>query len=218
MRLIPSAIGRTLHTIRVRRRFPESSVHNSVAVDALSSLGKSAVLFSNVRLVESTLGRYSYMQESSSAYSAEIGPFCSIAAHVTIGLANHPTALVSTSPVFYDSTQPLPHFFVKESTRPSILARTIIGADVWIGEGVKIVAGVRIGTGAVIGAGAIVTRDIPPYTVAAGVPCRSLRTRFDEPTCRRLLASRWWEFDENQLDTLGTLFNDPLALLEAIEE
>jgi acetyltransferase-like isoleucine patch superfamily enzyme len=41
----------------------------------------------------------------------------------------------------------------------------------WIGAGTTILGGVTIGRNAVIGAGSVVTRDIPPFTVAAGVPC-----------------------------------------------
>ena len=50
-----------------------------------------------------------------------------------------------------------------------------IGDKVWIGGDVKIKAGVTIGEGSVIGAGSVVTKDIPPYTIAAGNPCRVIR-------------------------------------------
>ena len=41
---------------------------------------------------------------------------------------------------------------------------------VWLGAGVIVNPGVTIGEGAVVASGAVVTRDIPPYTLAAGVP------------------------------------------------
>lgn len=53
----------------------------------------------------------------------------------------------------------------------------VIEDDVWLGMGVTVMDGVRIGRGAVIGAGAVVTRDIPPYSVAVGVPAQVVRQR-----------------------------------------
>lgn len=47
--------------------------------------------------------------------------------------------------------------------------------DVWIGEGVAILPGVTIGKGAVIGANSVVTKDIPPYCIAAGIPAKIIR-------------------------------------------
>ncbi len=51
-----------------------------------------------------------------------------------------------------------------------------IGHNVWIGAGVNVMPGVRIGDNSVIGAGSVVTRDVPPNVVAAGVPCRVMRS------------------------------------------
>lgn len=46
----------------------------------------------------------------------------------------------------------------------------VIEDDVWIGRRAIIMGGVTIGKGAVIGAGSVVTKDVPPYCVAAGNP------------------------------------------------
>lgn len=51
----------------------------------------------------------------------------------------------------------------------------IIEDDVWIASKATILKGVRIGEGSVIAAGAVVTKDVPPYTVAAGVPARIIK-------------------------------------------
>jgi acetyltransferase-like isoleucine patch superfamily enzyme len=52
-----------------------------------------------------------------------------------------------------------------------------VGDSCWLGADVKVLDGVEIGTGAVIGAGAVVRQDIPPNSMAAGVPARVVRTR-----------------------------------------
>ena len=44
--------------------------------------------------------------------------------------------------------------------------------DVWVGMGAVLLGGARIGRGSIVGAGAVVDRDIPPYSIVAGNPCR----------------------------------------------
>lgn len=63
----------------------------------------------------------------------------------------------------------------------------IIGDDVWIGAESTICSGVKIGQGAVIGAGSVVTKDIPPYAVACGVPAKIIKYRFSENLINKLL-------------------------------
>jgi len=185
--------------------------------DQASVLGSYSVLFTDAVLAGSNLGAYSYVQMGSTLNNADAGPFCSFASGVSIGLGEHPTAMVSTSPVFYDHAQPLPKFFVNRRVFTDTVPGTTIGADVWIGQGAMVMAGVSIGVGAVIGAASVVTKDVPPYTVAAGNPCRAIRLRFSEPICQRLLDSRWWEFDEVTLKTLAPAFSDPEKFLAALD-
>ncbi|MCK9169487.1 MAG: sugar O-acetyltransferase [Treponema sp.] len=56
----------------------------------------------------------------------------------------------------------------------------VIGNNVWIGGNVVICPGVTIGDNAVIGAGSVVTKDIPADSVAAGNPCRIIRSITEE--------------------------------------
>lgn len=53
-----------------------------------------------------------------------------------------------------------------------------IGPKAWIGERAIVLKGVTIGEGAIVGAGALVNRDVPPYSIAVGVPARVVR-RYD---------------------------------------
>lgn len=54
--------------------------------------------------------------------------------------------------------------------------KIVIEDDVWIGANVIILPGVRIGKGAILGAGSVVTKDVPPYTIVAGVPAKVMKT------------------------------------------
>jgi len=217
VRFIPFFLRRALQEFRLRRRFPNSVIQAGVNADRLSSLGDFSVLFANVTLMETNLGAYSYIQSGSVILNAEIGKFCSIAGGVNIGLGVHPTHMVSTSPVFYDDSQPLPKFLIHGRIFTETLPRTVIGSDVWIGQGAMIKAGIQIGVGAVIGAGAVVTKDIPPYAIAAGNPCRQIRLRFSEEITGRLIASNWWALSAETLEELAHLFSDPAELLDELE-
>lgn len=52
----------------------------------------------------------------------------------------------------------------------------MIEDNVWIGEGVKIMKGVAIGKNTVIGAGSVVTKNLPSNIVAAGNPCKVIKS------------------------------------------
>ena len=59
---------------------------------------------------------------------------------------------------------------------PTKTAPVRIESDVWLGTRVIVLRGVTIGRGSVVGAGAVVTRSIPPYTFAAGVPAQVIKS------------------------------------------
>ena len=71
---------------------------------------------------------------------------------------------------------------IDDTDTPSILqdyydADVIIEDDVWIGAGSIILSGVTIGKGSVIAAGSVVNKDIPPFSIAGGVPAKILKSR-----------------------------------------
>jgi len=61
-----------------------------------------------------------------------------------------------------------------------VTAPVRIGPDVWLGRSVTVLRGVDIGQGSVVGAHAVVTRDLPPFSVAVGVPARVVRSRLPD--------------------------------------
>lgn len=53
--------------------------------------------------------------------------------------------------------------------------RVRIGNKVWIGANVTILPGVTVGDGAIVAAGAVVTKDVKPFTIAGGVPAKTIK-------------------------------------------
>ena len=80
--------------------------------------------------------------------------------------------------------------------------RIIIGNDVWIGQNVTVMPGVHIGDGAIIGTNSVVAKDIPPYSIAVGNPCRVVRKRFDDELIGLLLKLRWWDKSIEEIESL----------------
>ncbi len=54
-----------------------------------------------------------------------------------------------------------------------------IGADVWIGAKATVLRGCNVGAGSVIAAHAVVRSDLPPFSIAGGVPARVLKNRVE---------------------------------------
>lgn len=192
------------------------SGRSGLALVRRSQVGKHAYIGGGSRFSASTIGRYSYTGRDGSFFMTDIGQFCSISDGCTCGMPEHDMTRASTSPVFQRGRNRLNTNF---ATMPHpAYPRTTIGNDVWIGANVSIKAGVTIGDGAVIGMGSVVTKDIPPYAIAVGVPAKVVRYRFDEETIAKLQALAWWDWDENKLAKYGEAFCDPRVLLQQLEE
>jgi acetyltransferase-like isoleucine patch superfamily enzyme len=81
-----------------------------------------------------------------------------------------------------------PERFIKDQ---GITAEGItIEDDVWLGSNAVVVDGVTIGKGSVIGAGAVVTRSLPPYSIAVGVPAKVVKDRREAAAIRQAVESQ----------------------------
>lgn len=106
----------------------------------------------------SNIGPYAYI--GCSGY-IEIGNNVMISPRVSIYAENH----VFTNPEVLIKEQGVIRQFVK------------IEDDCWIAANSIILAGVTIGQGSVVAAGSVVTRDVPPYSVVAGIPAKIIQSR-----------------------------------------
>lgn len=180
------------------------------------------------------VGEYSYYDDPNGAEHFEdhvthhyeflgdrliIGKFCAIARGVEFIMngANHRMNSVTTYPfnimgggweAFAPNLGDLP-----------FKGDTVVGNDVWIGQNVTVLPGVHIGDGAIIGANSVVTKDIPPYCIAGGNPCRVIRRRFDDALTAYLLALKWWDWDAEKIfRNMGALCSGDLQQIRSIAE
>ncbi len=164
-----------------------------------SRFGAYCEVGARTKVAESSFGDYSYVVNDADIIYSAIGRFCSIAAQTRINPGNHPLDRVA-----------LNHFTYRASAyglgadeagffdwRRSF--RVTLGHDVWIGHGAIVLPGVSIGSGAAVGAGAVVSRDLPPFAVAVGVPARVVRLRFAPEIVAALQRIAWWDWDRPRL-------------------
>ena len=156
-----------------------------------------------------TIGEHTYgipiiIKHSGDQNRVIIGKFCSIADEVTIFAGgNHRIDWVSTYPLraMFD----LPGKY--HDGHPASNGDVNIGSDVWIGYGATILSGVKIGHGAVIGARSLVSKDVPPYTIAAGNPAILIRERFNQTQIAKLLEIAWWDWSLEKILSFIDLLN-----------
>lgn len=176
-------------------------------IDGKSFIDPLAKINRGVKILDSSIGRYTYIGPSSLVLGSEVGAFCSISWNVEIGLANHTLALLSTSPIFTEVNNGTGHSWIdKDVACPEREKLTKIGHDVWIGTGAKVMRGVTIGDGAVIAAGAIVTKDVAPYAIVGGIPARFIKFRFPSEQIVQIRDLKWWDWPEEKLKEYITIF------------
>ena len=148
-------------------------------------------------VLDSHIGFGTYTGSNTEIRNAVIGKMCNISWNCSLGGHNHnyrAACLTSVGPwdtVFGSGGGGC----FPDEERPPLE----IGSDVWVASSATVIEGVKVGHGCVIGAGAVVVRDLPPYSVAVGVPARVIKRRFDDWTVERLLELAWWDWDEAKI-------------------
>ena len=160
------------------------------------------------KIVNVSLGDYTYIGPRTRVTNALIGKFCCIGPDVIIGLGKHPSkSFVSSHPAFFSTERQAGFTFVSNSIFQEV-SNCYIGNDVWVGAQATIMDSVIIGDGAIIGTAAVVTKDVPPYAIVAGVPARVLRMRFSHDEIKFLQDIKWWDKDIEWIKTHADKFND----------
>ncbi|MBB1017020.1 CatB-related O-acetyltransferase [Dietzia sp. DQ11-71] len=143
-----------------------------------------------------------------------IGDFCSIGPEVRmIPGGEHNLGAISTFPF---AVRARTEAFDSEVDKKGPIR---IGNDVWIGARATILSGVTIGHGGVVAAGALVNRDVLPFEIVGGVPCRKLGFRFTGSDASKILATQWWLLSDEMLTPLIPLLSrsDVNEFCEAVE-
>jgi acetyltransferase-like isoleucine patch superfamily enzyme len=149
-----------------------------VAADARLVLGRHCFVGRQVELGPDTLiaiGDHTSIQDRCIILgNVRIGRYCLLSYDIYISSGNHlfdrrPSALIKDQDREFGSV---------ESLRPDANP-VVIEDDVWLGVHVVVMPGITIGRGCVVGANSVVTRSLAPYSVAAGVPARVIRTRLE---------------------------------------
>lgn len=169
---------------RIQREWRSQNPHNMTTI-ALNGFNHGEIIVG-----KNTYGRLDVYNDTKS--KLEIGNYCSIADGVKflVGMEHHVNSI---------STYPFKALIMGEKTEALSKGNIVIDDDVWIGNGALILSGVHIGQGAVIAAGAVVSKDIPPYAIAGGVPAKIIKYRFREELIKELLKINYSELTEEMI-------------------
>lgn len=199
----------------IEKKLAEIPTINKTSIIRKSSLGSWTDIGPRVQIAESVVGDYTYFAGDASVIYSEIGKFCSIASHVRINPGNHPKWRVMQHHCTYRKIQyGFDTVNDEEFFEWRRKARVEIGHDVWLGHGVIVMPGIKIGTGAVIGSGSVVTKDIPPYSIAVGVPARVIKIRFETDSIEKIMQTQWWNWDRQTMEERLADFYDPAIFIE----
>lgn len=121
-----------------------------------------------------TIGNHVYVgKDVHIEANCDIGDYCLFANRVAIvGRHDHDFSAIGF-PVRY-----APWVGSRRFPSPYVNEKAVIESDVWLGYGAIVLTGATVGRGSIVAAGSVVTKDVAPYSIAAGVPARVIGQRF----------------------------------------
>lgn len=171
-----------------------------------------------VKLLKCKVGCYSRIRQNCEIAYADIGNFSAIGRNVIISPGAHPTNFLTPNSIFYKHDWGWHDNDWCKDIGFSWERRVTIGSDVWIGMNCIVMDGVKIGDGAIIAAGAIVTKDIPPFAIAGGIPAKVIKYRFPQEMINRLLEIKWWNMSDEEITKCIDLFHTPNPTIENLDK
>lgn len=175
---IPKAILNKLHMLikyrlHIKKMGKKVRIGKGVRISGLDKveLGNNVVIYDNVLIYTGNRPESYFIMDNDS----HIGPMSILNAEGGIRIGSG--VAVGPSVNIYSVGHSIVDITRRIVDQERIYEEIIIEDDVYIGGNSFILQGIRIGKGSVIGAGAVVTKNIPPYSVAVGVPARVIKRR-----------------------------------------
>jgi acetyltransferase-like isoleucine patch superfamily enzyme len=173
------------YLVRYWRFFRFKIANPHVVTRGFVFLDRGAELYARRGLGRLILGRWLHLGAGTAIRchdgTLRIGDKCTFARHDTVNcyldIEIGDAVLVADDVYISDFDHRYADLTVPIKDQGIAKTRVRIGSDVWLGTKATVVRGVVIGDGAVIGANAVVSRDIPAYGIAVGVPARVIRDR-----------------------------------------
>lgn len=111
------------------------------------------------------------------AKNSYIGSYSSLQLHEKAQIFIGKGCSISHNVKMYTSSKMADYDFENKSSVPEKIGDITIGDFCWIGANVFINPGIKIGENSIIGANSVVTKDIEPFSICGGVPCKLIRKK-----------------------------------------
>lgn len=176
IRNVPTQVGMLIRRYTYTYAFSlKSGKHLNIDTDVTIKNFKNILIGDNVFIGK---GSFLYGNEG----YLKIGNNSGVNTNVQLGASNGEliigdNVIIGANSVLRSSDHNYERIDVPIREQGHVSGKIEIEDDVWIGSNVVITSNVKIGRGSIIGAGSVVTHEIPPLSIAAGVPARVIKQR-----------------------------------------